>query len=77
MPNIKVTVGQQNAIKVLSSVASQVTVGSITDIDLTGLQDKYVLMYDATSQKWKPVPSAQVADLADNVDDDAVDYGTW
>lgn len=46
---IKVKVGNQNAIKVVASNLSASSLGGVT-IDLTGIQDNYVLQYNASTQ---------------------------
>lgn len=72
MPNIKVqpqntlkvTVGPTQTTKVISSqiAANQSTTAlvGLADVDITGLQDNYVLQYDASSQKFKFVDPDQV-----------------
>jgi hypothetical protein len=51
----KVRVGQQNAIKVVSSVSgtSQISLSDLPDINLPPtLSDGMVLVYNATTSKW-------------------------
>lgn len=54
MPDIKVRVGQQNAVKVVSSITGSVaTLSGLSDIDLSGgLRDGMVLVYSESSNKW-------------------------
>ena len=47
------------------------------DIDVSQRADNTFLMYDTTSQKYLHVDAAQIVDLADSVDDDAFDAGTF
>ena len=54
MPDIKVRVGQQNAIKVVSSIVGD-TVGSLSrlsDVNAGTLSNGMVLVYNATTKKW-------------------------
>ena len=52
--NIKVRVGQKNAIKVTSSLAGNTagTIGELSDVSITGAQNGMVLVYNSTSGKW-------------------------
>ena len=52
--NIKVRVGQKNAIKVTSSLAGNTagTIGELSDVSITGAQNGMVLVYNSTTQKW-------------------------
>jgi len=56
MPDIKVRVGQQNSIKVVSSISGS-NVGAIsnsTDVDISsGLQNGMVLVYNSSINKWQ------------------------
>ena len=54
MADIKVRVGQQNAIKVLSSISGGGgSLASLSDIDVTGgLSNGMVLVYNSTTSKW-------------------------
>ncbi|WJZ48413.1 hypothetical protein [Synechococcus phage DSL-LC02] len=71
MPNIKVqpqntlkvTVGPTPATKVISAQiasSSSSNLRNLLDVDDTGLQDNFVLQYDAASQKFKFVDPDQV-----------------
>ena len=52
--NIKVRVGQKNAIKVTSSLAGNTagTIGELSDVSITGAQNGMVLVYNSTTQQW-------------------------
>ena len=52
--NIKVRVGQKNAIKVTSSLAGNTagTIGELSDVSITGSQNGMVLVYNSTTGKW-------------------------
>ena len=55
MADIKVRVGSQNAIKVLSTFSGGGgTLNGLTDIDISGgLQNGMVLVYNSTTSKWE------------------------
>jgi hypothetical protein len=54
MAEIKVRVGQQNAIKVVSSLggAQILSLGDLTDVNATNLLDGMVLVYNGVTEKW-------------------------
>lgn len=54
MANIKVRVGQQNAVKVVSSLTGNVsgTLVGLSDVEVTDPQNGMVLVYDATTAKF-------------------------
>ena len=54
MSNIKVRVGQQNAVKVVSSLAGNVsgTLAGLSDVNVTNPQNGMVLVYDASTAKF-------------------------
>ena len=54
MAEIKVRVGQQNAIKVTSSLAGNTagTLGELSDVSITNPQNGMVLVYNSTTQQW-------------------------
>ena len=54
MANIKVRVGQQNAVKVVSSLAGNVsgTLAGLSDVEVTNPQNGMVLVYDSTTAKF-------------------------
>ena len=54
MSNIKVRVGQQNAVKVVSSLAGNVsgTLAGLSDVNITNPQNGKVLVYDASTAKF-------------------------
>ena len=73
-----VRVGQQNAIKVVASNQS-VAVGTLDqmsnvgDVNITDRATNTVMLFNGT--EYVHVTAAQILDLADNTDDDAIDYG--
>lgn len=52
--NTIVRVGQQNAVKVVSSIAGDVggSLSGLNDVNVTSLSDGMVLVYNASTQKW-------------------------
>ncbi len=54
MPDIKVRVGQQNAVKVVSSIAGSqsLNLGSLNDVNASALTNGMVLVYNSTTGKW-------------------------
>jgi hypothetical protein len=79
MGEIRVRVGQQNAIRVAStgSVASGPLAQIANDIDITSRANRTFLMYDAATQSYIHIDAAQIVDLADNIDDESYDAGTF
>lgn len=54
--NIKVRVGQQNSIKVISTSLNTVdsgTLSSLSDVDSTNAQNNYILSYNSTTNKYE------------------------
>jgi|TARA_B100001250_G_scaffold72498_2_gene58975 hypothetical protein len=54
MPDIKVRVGQQNAVKVVSSIAGSqsLTLGNLSDVNASALANGMVLVYNGNTGKW-------------------------
>jgi phage-related minor tail protein len=54
MADIKVRVGQQNAVKVVSSIAGSqsLALGSLNDVNASALKNGMVLVYNSTTGKW-------------------------
>lgn len=78
MANIRVRVGQRNAVKVVSSnKAGSFSVGGSSDVDTDTRANRTFLMWDSASSEYIHVDAAQIVDLADGVDDDAFDGGTF
>jgi len=81
---ITVRIGQRTVKKVVASEkAATTTLGTlqeleqVQDIDITNRADNTFLMYDSSTDKYLHVDAAQIVDLADSVDDDAFDAGTF
>ena len=54
MADIKVRVGQKNAIKVTSSLAgaSAGSLGELSDVNVSNPQNGMILVYNSATQKW-------------------------
>ena len=81
---ITIRIGQRTVKKVVASEKAATTtlatlqeLEQVQDIDVTQRADNTFLMYDTGSQKYLHVDAAQIVDLADSVDDDAFDAGTF
>ena len=81
---ITVRIGQRTVKKVVASEKAATTtlatlqeLEQVQDIDVSQRADNTFLMYDTGSQKYLHVDAAQIVDLADSVDDDAFDAGTF
>ena len=81
---ITIRIGQRTFKKVVASEKAATTtlatlqeLEQVQDIDITSRADNTFLMFDTTSQKYLHVDAAQIVDLADSVDDDAFDAGTF
>ena len=73
-----VRVGQQNAIKVVASNQSAAVgtldqMSDVGDVNMTDRATNTVMLFNGT--EYVHVTAAQILDLADNTDDDAIDYG--
>jgi len=73
-----VRVGQQNAIKVVASNQSAAVgtvdqMSNVGDVNTTDRATNTVMLFNGT--EYVHVTAAQILDLADNTDDDAIDYG--
>jgi hypothetical protein len=56
MSDIRVRVGQQNAIKVISSLSGfngNISLSSLTDVDVSSVGDKYLLAYNSSTNKYE------------------------
>ena len=81
---ITVRIGRRTVKKVVASEKAATTtlatlqqLEQIQDIDISARSDNTFLMYDADTDKYLHVDAAQIVDLADSVDDDAFDAGTF
>ena len=81
---VTIRIGQRTVKKVVASekAATQTLntlekLEDVQDVDVTARANRTLIMYDATSKKYLHVDPAQIVDLADSVDDDAYDAGTF
>ena len=81
---ITVRIGQRTVKKIVASEKAATTtlatlqeLEQVQDIDVSQRADNTFLMYDTSSQKYLHVDAAQIVDLADSVDDEAFDAGTF
>jgi hypothetical protein len=65
---LKVTVGNSNNINTnIISRKAAAKLETIADVDATGLQDGYTLIYNSTTKKWEAAnPASEV--ILDNID---------
>jgi hypothetical protein len=65
---LKVTVGNSNAINTnIVSRKAAAKLETIADVDATGLQDGYTLIYNSSTKKWEAAnPASEV--VLDNID---------
>ena len=73
-----VRIGQQNAIKVVSSNQSAAVgtvdqMSSVGDVNIGDRSTNTFLMYNGT--EYVHVDAAEILDLADTISDDTIDYG--
>ena len=77
--SIIVRVGQTNATKVVASNVAASAAGTLeaiaSDVTSTGRSTNTFLMYDGSD--YIHVDASQIVDLADTVDDDTIDYGSF
>ena len=53
MADIKVRVGSQNAIKVVSTTEAKARLSGLLDVDVTGATDGMVLFYNQSNSRWE------------------------
>jgi hypothetical protein len=76
--NVKVTTKQQISSINVNSVPSKLqSLNEIGDVDVSNIQNNYVMMYDVSTQTFKFVHPSEVLDRADDVNDDSLDYGSY
>lgn len=80
MADIRVRVGQQNAIRVSSyRVTASKLENVVDDIDTAGRteQPKTILVYDSAQEKYVHLTAAQLLDSADGSEDGEIDFGSF
>jgi hypothetical protein len=53
------------------------SMSDLGDVNSQDRQNNYVLVWDTSLEKHVYISPSKILDLADNVDDDAIDYGTY
>jgi len=53
MADIKVRVGSQNAIKVISTTEAKLKLDGLLDVDVAGATDGMVLFYNQSNSRWE------------------------
>ena len=78
-PSISIRVGQAGAHKIVSSSSFKAgNLASINDVDTTNRSgSNSLLMYNAHTQKYEHVSPYHLVDMADSVQDNALDAGLW
>ena len=63
MADIKVRIGQHNAVKVVSSLAGAqgLSLSELSDVNASTLLNGMVLVYNSATQKWEPMLSFVVS----------------
>lgn len=51
--NVKVRVGQQNSVKVISSTLGGGSLSALSDVDSTNAQNSYILSYNSSTNKYE------------------------
>lgn len=80
MADIRVRVGQQSAIRVSSYRAAGGKLENVvSDIDTTNRanENKTILVYDSTEEKYVHLTAAQLLDSADGTEDGEIDFGSF
>ena len=79
VPSITVRVGQASAHKIVSSSSFKAgNLASINDVDVTNRSaTNSLIMYNSTSGKYEHVSPYHLVDMADSVQDNALDAGLW
>lgn len=75
--NVKVITKQQVSSIDVDTSPSLENLAQINDVDVSELQNNYVMMYDAASQTFKFVHPSEVLDKADDINDNSLDYGSY
>jgi hypothetical protein len=57
--------------------ATNLSLSGLNDVDNSQKQNNYVLIWNAAAGKHEYVPTSEVLDRADGVDDGATSYGTY
>jgi len=55
----------------------ELSVSELTDVDSSNKQNNYVLIWNSVTQKHEYVPTSEVLDRADDINDGSTSYGTY
>lgn len=67
--NVRLSQSPSFKVSLLSKIEIMpVNLDELTDVEISGNNDKYVLMYDATSGKWRDVNPDQVLSASSNTE---------
>lgn len=58
-------------------VDGSTTLSGLDDVNTSGRQNNYLLIWNSATGKYDHIPASEVLDRADGIDDGAVDYGTF
>lgn len=75
--NIQVTFPSTSVKKIVDVDTSANRISESTDVDTTTQQDNGILVWNSTTQKHEYISPSEILDRADDVDDGALDYGTY
>ena len=74
--NVKVRT-KQDIFSVTVNTTPTIKFDQIQDVDVTNIQNNQVIMYDQVTQKYKFVNPSEILDRADDVDNNAIDFGSY
>lgn len=80
-PSVTVRLGQQNVIKPIPTIVTQIKLEDISDMNTDGRVNQEsqptLVMYDVNTNEYVHVQPSNVLDLTDGTIDNAVDYGSF
>jgi hypothetical protein len=80
-PTVSVRLGQQNVIKPIPTIITQIKLEDISDMNTDGRTNQEaqptLVMFDNNTNEYVHVQPSNVLDLTDGTVDNAVDYGTF
>lgn len=77
--NIGVTIPSAQTKKKIVDVdtSNSSSISDSSDVNTTSRQNNSILIWNATTQKHEYISPSNLLDIADGVNDDAIDYGTY
>jgi hypothetical protein len=76
--DVKVRTKQdQHIFSVTVNTTPTIKFDQIQDVDVSNIQNNQVIMYDQATQRYKFVNPSEVLDRADDVDNNAIDFGSY